>query len=97
MNQELFNHLNKESTEKLFYNFKHDGLLDFEKKIISGKILYLRNYNLLKLKEEKSLIVESIKSLIRGYISYSAIAYEKKRIVIKSILEAEESLVEPRF
>jgi len=85
MNQRLYDHLNKETNENLFYNFKHDGLMNFEKKIISGKILHERKYNLSKLINERSIIVNEIQILIKEYNDKTNIENRKRNQVRKSI------------
>jgi len=60
MNKELVKSLEVETSEKLFYYFKHDGSIDFEKKIIAGKILNDKSFDKAKLLHEKEIIVDSI-------------------------------------
>lgn len=67
MNTELEKFMNSESSENLFFYFKHDGAIDFQKKVIAGKILSERGYDRDKLIEEKQLIVGSIKEQIKSY------------------------------
>jgi hypothetical protein len=86
MNQKLYNHLDKETNDNLFYNFKHDGLMNFEKKIISGKILYKRKFDRIRLKEEKSLIIKEIESRIQKYGDKSSLENRKRKQVSLSIL-----------
>lgn len=59
--------LEKESSEKLFSIFKYDGSDNFEKKLISGKILQERKFDIEKLKEEKSKTRESVAYQIRHF------------------------------
>lgn len=59
MDKELTLNLGAKSDEDLFCYFKHDGSINFEKKIIAGTILKKRNYNKKVLSKEKDLIVES--------------------------------------
>lgn len=92
MNQSLQKSLEKESSRELFYNFKHDGLLNFEKKIVSGIILHERNYSIHSLKREKSIIVNSINDQISDYKNSSKSAAKNrnkaKRAIILSVLSA---------
>ena len=67
MNSNLKKYLDKESSEELFYFFKHDGSLNFEKKIVSGVILHERRYDKRKLKSEKAIIRKSLVSSIKDY------------------------------
>lgn len=60
MNRELVKSLEAETSEKLFYYFKHDGAINFEKRIIAGIILHDRRYDKNTLSKEKELITESI-------------------------------------
>ena len=59
--------MNSEKTENLFFYFKHDKAIDFQKKVIAGKILTERGFDKKKLIEEKQMIVDSIKDQIRAY------------------------------
>ncbi|MCK9452375.1 MAG: hypothetical protein M0Q90_11845 [Bacteroidales bacterium] len=60
MNKALTASLEQKSSEDLFFMFKHDGAINFEQKIIAGKILNERGYDKTKLSKEKKIIVESI-------------------------------------
>jgi len=60
MNRELVKSLEAETSEKLFYYFKYDGAINFEKRIIAGIILHDRGYDKNTLSKEKELITESI-------------------------------------
>ncbi len=60
MNKALTASLEQKSSEDLFFMFKHDGAINFEQKIIAGKILYERGYDKTKLSQEKKIIVEAI-------------------------------------
>jgi hypothetical protein len=60
MNKELSKSLEQNSTEDLFFLFKHDGAINFEKKIIAGIILNERGYDRIILSKEKELIIKSI-------------------------------------
>ena len=65
MNRELEKSLEKETSEKLFFYFKHDGAIDFEKKIIAGRILNEREYDKTILSQEKSNITNSITNRLK--------------------------------
>ena len=67
MNTELEKFMNSESSENLFFYFKHDGAIDFQRKVIAGKILNERGYDRKILIEEKQLIVGSIQEQIKSY------------------------------
>ena len=64
MNTELEKFMNSESSENLFFYFKHDGAIDFQRKVIAGKVLNERGFDRNKLIEEKQLIVGSIEEQI---------------------------------
>ncbi len=55
------------STEELFDLFKHDGSLDFNKKLAAGRVLHQRKFNIKELSREKGITVESIKKDIADY------------------------------
>ncbi|MBI9033898.1 MAG: hypothetical protein JEZ03_05445 [Bacteroidales bacterium] len=65
MNKELIKSLEAETSEKLFYYFKHDGAINFEKKIIAGRILNEREYDKTILSQEKSNIANSITNSLK--------------------------------
>ena len=60
MNKELTKSLEQNSTEDLFFLFKHNGAINFEKKIIAGIILNEKGYDKTILSHEKKLITKSI-------------------------------------
>ena len=64
MNSELVKILEKKSTEDLFYLFKHNGAINFEKRLIAGKILKERGFDETKLSHEKNIIVNVLKDRI---------------------------------
>lgn len=67
MNNELKTSLHKSSEEELFFLFKFEGALDFEKRILAGQILHERGYDLSSLKHEKEQILQDIQSRIKEY------------------------------
>lgn len=71
--------MNSEESEKLFFYFKHDGSIDFQKKISAGKTLYERGFDRKKLIEEKQLIIDSIKDQIRSYENINHIKEKNKK------------------
>ena len=85
MNEELKNALKNENSDKLFYYFKHDGAIDFEKKIIAGKILHGRGYDQNKLFEEKQLITDSIEDRISSYENTNDLTAKNKRKINRGI------------
>lgn len=88
MNTELKEALNTETTERLFYYFKHDGASDFEKKIIAGKILQERGFYKYKLVAEKEKIVEAIENIISVNNDPETVKSERRKELRKSILWA---------
>ncbi len=66
MNKELLESFKTKSSDDLFYYFKHDGAINFEKKLIAGIVLKEKGYDKRKLSQEKTLIVESINSQLKA-------------------------------
>lgn len=62
MNKNLYENLQNETSQNLFYRYKRSGAINFEHKIIAGIILHERNYNLEILQEEKQLLIDDINS-----------------------------------
>ncbi|MDD4375033.1 MAG: hypothetical protein PHG67_14065 [Bacteroidales bacterium] len=79
MTKGLENAMNSEDSEKLFFYYKHDGAIDFEKKIIAGKILNERGFDRQKLLDEKQLIIGSIMDQIRCYANTDHLLSKNKR------------------
>ncbi len=67
MKQPTDTYLESETTEELFYIFKHDGAMDFKKKLAAGRILHQKNYNTKQLRRERDLIVNSLKKEIAEF------------------------------
>jgi len=65
MNKELIKSLETEKSEKLFYYFKSDGAINFEKKIIAGRILNEKGYDKTILSQEKKNIINSITNRLK--------------------------------
>lgn len=86
MNTLLKETLKKEPSEELFYFFKHDGSLNFEKKIVSGIILHERKYNKRKLKSEKTIIRDSIVRSIKDYKNSPQLIKKLKNKVRRNII-----------
>lgn len=81
MNNELEIFMNSKESEELFFYFKHDGAINFEKKIIAGKILNDRGFDRKKLQAEKQLIIDSIKTQIKNYENENrSVETHKKKI-----------------
>ena len=79
MTTELEKFLNSEESEKLFFYFKHNGAIDFQKKVIAGKILNERGYDRKKLVKEKHLIIDSINDELRSYENADHIRAKTRR------------------
>lgn len=62
MNKNLYENLQNETSENLFYRYKRSGAINFEHKIVAGIILHERNYMLEILQEEKQLLIDDINS-----------------------------------
>ncbi len=67
MNKEIIKSFDEKSDAELFDFFKHDGPLNFEKRIIAGCILKERRYNNQKLLKERALTVTAIKDNIKEH------------------------------
>ncbi|OYT16219.1 MAG: hypothetical protein B7C24_08920 [Bacteroidetes bacterium 4572_77] len=76
MNKELLKSLEQKSTEDLFFLFKHDGAINFEKKIMAGIILKEKGYDKVLLSQEKKAIIETITNRLK--ISENKDYLEKK-------------------
>jgi len=88
MNPELKKALNTKTSERLFYYFKHDGSIDFEKKIIAGKILQERGFDKHKLVTEKEKIVEGIENLISANNDPQKVKAKSRKEIKESVLWA---------
>lgn len=86
MNKDLTKVLTTENSDKLFFLFKHQGAIDFEKKILAGKILNERGFDKETLKAEKELIVNSIRSKIKFYDNTDEVTKKNKRKINLNIL-----------
>ncbi|MCL3782174.1 hypothetical protein EMN47_17435 [Prolixibacteraceae bacterium JC049] len=90
MDERLYSLFQEETTNDLFYKFKHDGSLNFDHKIVAGALLYERNYELKSLQEEKRLIIAKLKQQLQDLGSPSeieeAIRKKTKRSLIASIV-----------
>ncbi|MCZ4696465.1 hypothetical protein DWB61_17525 [Ancylomarina euxinus] len=85
MNRELVKSLEAETSEKLFYYFKHDGSIDFEKKIIAGKILNDKSFDKAKLLHEKEIIVDSILNELKISESSDYLRKKSRKEINKNI------------
>ena len=92
MKQETYTNLLSRTTEELFFYFKHDGGIDFNKKLAAGKILLERKYNTKKLRRERDIIVNSIKKDIAAFKDKSgleeSISKQHKKNIIYSIVKS---------
>ena len=85
MNKELVKSLEAETSEKLFYYFKHDGSIDFEKKIVAGKILKDKSFDKAKLLHEKGIIVDSILNELKISESSDYLRKKSRKEINKNI------------
>lgn len=86
MDLELRKIMETENDEGLFFIYKSDGSLNFEKKIIAGKILHERGYDNKKLVDEKNKIIKSINDIIGFYTNPTEFAEKKKKEKRNAIL-----------
>lgn len=93
MNEELIKSMASESSKELFDYFKHNGVLDFERRIVAGKLLHERGFYKSKLQEEKNKVVEDINSTIEAYGSESNRLKKNKRKAFKSFGNAAGILI----
>lgn len=80
MNKESLSAFKSNSSEDLFYYFKHDGAINFEKKMMAGSILKDRGYDQKTLSKEKKIIEDSIRAQLKESENKEGI---KKRAVKK--------------
>jgi uncharacterized membrane protein YcjF (UPF0283 family) len=80
MNTTLENTLNSEQSDRLFFYFRHDGAIDFEKKVIAGKILNERGFDRNKLLKEKKLLSDSIRHQISAFENVNLLVKNKRKI-----------------
>ncbi|MFO7864995.1 MAG: hypothetical protein R6U85_13435, partial [Salinivirgaceae bacterium] len=78
--------MDAKTTEELFFYFKHDGSIDFQKKLAAGKLLYARKFDRRILKEEKSRIVENIHAEMRECESPEAIEQNYRKSARKNAI-----------
>ena len=83
---ELKEALSKEKTDSLFFYFKHDGSIDFEKKVVAGQILHERGFYRHKLVEEKEKIVAAIEELLRDNKDPEKVKVERHKELKKGII-----------
>ena len=93
MNPALKKQLEKENDEELFFFFKSDGSLDFEKKIIAGIILQERKYDRKVLQGEKDIILKAYKDRIQENKNSDNIIHKKKKEVRNSAFFALATLI----
>ena len=79
------NTFNQKSTQDLLFFFKHDGSIDFNKKLIAGKELFNRKYDRHKLSEEKNKIIQGIKSELKQYGNPEHIKNQHKKDLYKNL------------
>lgn len=93
MNQEIKTHMQKESDEELFFFFKHDGSIDFEKKIMAGILLQERKYDKKVLQGEKDIILGSYQKRIQENKNSDHVVAKKKKEVRNSAFFALATII----
>ncbi|MBN1112163.1 MAG: hypothetical protein JXA53_04540 [Bacteroidales bacterium] len=88
MYNELHESLGSEPTKNLFYYFKNDGLISFEKKLVAGIILHKRRYDSDVLRSEKEKIIKQIQERIKESVPSSEREDKHKREEKKEIIFA---------
>ncbi|GEM_PF-4891721 len=88
MNNELKKSLNRDTDNNLFYLFKHDGSIDFERKIVAGVILNQRGYNKYNLRKEREKIVAELNKKVDEYSKPMKQADKHRRDIRNSIIAA---------
>ncbi|WP_321282215.1 hypothetical protein [Marinifilum fragile] len=86
MNTALKKSLEQESTDELFFYFKHDGAYNFEKKIIAGTLLKERGFNKQILQEEKQLYIEELQTDLKEGATPGLLLKKSKQKVIRKML-----------
>jgi len=79
------NTFTQKSTTDLLFFFKHEGSIDFSKKLAAGKILYERKYDRRKLAEEKKKIKDDIRQQITNDCNPKNIEADHKKELIRNI------------
>lgn len=73
--------LGTEDSETLFGIIKQDDSNDFDRKLIAGRILYERNYDTHKLREEKSRLIKRLEERVNSYNNYPLHVAKNKKVV----------------
>jgi hypothetical protein len=96
MQEQIKKHFETLSNDELFYYFKFDGALDFNKKIVAGKVLFERAYDSTLLNTEKQKLKESIEKQIAEFEDKTnleiRIRKEQKRGLVGIIFSALATL-----
>ncbi|MCT4636369.1 MAG: hypothetical protein N4A72_01560 [Bacteroidales bacterium] len=88
MNNELKQVLDKKTDDKLFYLFKHDGVMDFKRKLAAGVILNQRGYNKQKLRHERDKIIADLNNRIDTFSKPMQRAEKYRRNIRNNIIIA---------
>ncbi|MDA3865534.1 MAG: hypothetical protein PF489_02165 [Salinivirgaceae bacterium] len=78
--------MESKTTEELFFYFKHDGSIDFPKKLAAGKLLYSRKFDRKLLAEEKRKIIENIHAEMKECESPDSIEQNYRKAVRKNVI-----------
>ncbi len=73
--------LGSEDSETLFSIIKHDDSIDFDKKLVAGRILHERSYDTHKLREEKNRLIKSLEERVNAYNNYPLHVARNKKVV----------------
>lgn len=94
INPDLYESLQNENDRELFYFFKNDGLVTFEKKLAAGKILHQRRYDIDRLREEKAKLINKYSNRVKESTCshspeeiYKHKAKVRRKIIIGTALE----------
>lgn len=85
INHAIKDALQAENDDALFYCFKHDGAIDFNRKLAAGVILHERGYALDALVHEKNLIINDTQQEIEQYSNASLLAKKNRKQLSKKI------------
>jgi len=83
LNKDLYNLMNTKDSEELFSHYKHDGFVDFDKRLVAGKILFERGFDNARLKSEKQKILIDIYTTIENCSNVKDLLNKNRRKIRK--------------
>ena len=86
MNTTIKKSLEQESTDELFFYFKHNGTYNFEKKLIAGKLLKERGFDTQILQKEKQLTIEKLQANLKKGETPDLLLRKSKQQVFRNML-----------